>query len=238
MKPTGQVVVVTGAGSGIGRALAIAFTGDGAQVVGCDKDEQGLSATVELCDAGMLAVPTDVTQQKDVVRLVDTAVTQFGRIDVLINNAGIANQGNLVGRPFADWQAVIDVNLNGLARCIHAILPGMLERNAGRIVNVSSREGETPRRTLSAYSASKAGVTVLTKALAREVAKAECDNVLINALIPGGTRTNMNRNDAMQDPEAVYPHTKYIVDLPAGGPSGRIFFRSEDYPMFTTFNSN
>ena len=237
MELAGQVIVITGAGSGIGRALAIGFAGDGARVVGCDLDEQGLSETVELCAADILAVTVDVTRAADVTRLVDAAQAQFGRIDVLINNAGIANQGDLLARPFEDWQAVIDVNLSGVARCIHAVLPEMLERNEGRIVNVCSREGETGRRTLSAYSASKAGVSVLTKALAREVRKADCDNVLVNGVIPGGTRTNMNRNEAMQDPAAVYPHTKYIVALPRGGPNGRIFFHSEDYAMFSAFNS-
>jgi 3-oxoacyl-[acyl-carrier protein] reductase len=236
MSIEGKVIVVTGAGSGIGRALAKGFTADGAKVVGFDPDTDGLNRTNDLCGGQMTVLSGDVRSDDDVRDLVNSALGAHGRIDVLINNAGIANQGNLLDRSFADWQAVIDVNLTGLARCIFHVLPHMQGQGYGRIVNVCSREGETGRRSLSAYSASKGGVAVLTKSLARELVKAGYDDVIVSGLIPGGTRTNMNRNEAMQNPDEVYPHTRFIVEQAHGAPNGRIFFRSEDYPMFTLFN--
>ena len=235
---TGKVIIVTGAGSGIGAALSAGFVADGADVVGFDLDESGLQRTTAMCSKGMCCVTGNVKSDTDLERLTEAAMAIRGRIDVLINNAGIANQGDLIDRPFADWQAVIDVNLTGVARCTHAVLPGMMERRHGRIVNVCSREGEAGRRTLSAYSASKAGIAVLTKSLARELRKAGQDDVLVHGLIPGGTRTKMSSSDSMQPPEAVYPHTRFVVELPRGGPNGRVFFRSEDYEMFTSFNEN
>ena len=235
---SGKVIVITGAGSGIGRALCAGFVADGADVVGFDLDEPGLAETTAICGGRIRCVTGDVTTDADVKRLTDAAMAIGGRIDVLINNAGIANQGDLIDRPFADWKAVIDVNLTGVARCTHAVLSGMLERRHGRVVNVCSREGEAGRRTLSAYSSSKAGVAVLTKSLARELRKIGQDDVLVHGLVPGGTRTKLNTSEAMQPPEVVYPHTRFIVELPRGGPNGRIFFRSEDYEMFTSFNEN
>ncbi|MEM7020822.1 MAG: SDR family oxidoreductase [Pseudomonadota bacterium] len=231
-----KVIVITGAASGIGAALAAGFARDGAHVIGFDPNVEGLTQTANHCSGQMTVIAGDVTNDADIASLVTQVLTQHQRIDVLINNAGIANQGNLIDQPFESWQAVIDVNLTGLARCIYHILPHMIGQGYGRIVNVCSREGETGRRTLSAYSSSKGGVAVLTKSLARELTKTGHDDVLISGLIPGGTRTNMNKNESMQAPEEVYPHTRFIVQQPKGSTNGRVFFRSQDYEMFTAFN--
>jgi NAD(P)-dependent dehydrogenase (short-subunit alcohol dehydrogenase family) len=236
MSAKNKVVLITGAGSGIGRALSIGFAGDGDTVLGFDRDGAGLSNTAGAAAEGFTATAGDVTSDTDVNAWVAAAIDQHGRVDVLINNAGIANQGALTERPFADWQAVIDVNLTALARCTYEVLPHMQLARHGRIVNVCSREGETGRRTLSAYSASKAGVATFTKSLARELEKEGQDDVLVFGLIPGGTLTNMNTNPDMQSPEEVYPHTRYMVERPAGHANGRMFFRSQDYEMFSKFN--
>jgi len=234
----GKIVIVTDAGSGIGRALACGFSHDGASVIGFDTNSAGLQQTADSCEGRFVMVVGDVCEGVDVERLVEDTIEQFGRIDVLINNAGIANQGNLLDLDFADWQAVIDVNLIGLARCMWQVLPQMQKQGSGRIVNVCPREGGTGRRTLSAYSASKGGVAVLTKSIARELAKSSQDDIIVSGLIPGGTKTHMNTNEAMQSPDAVYPHTRYIVKQPKGSPNGRVYFKSADYPMFTLFNQD
>ena len=252
MSAKNKVVLITGAGSGLGRALSIGFAGDGDTVLGFDRDAAGLSNTAGAAAEGFTATAGDVTSDTDVNAWVAAAIDKHGRVDVLINNAGIVNPGALTERPFADWQAVIDVNLTALARCTYEVLPHMQLARHGRIVNVCSREGEIGRPTVSAYSASKAGVATFTKSLARELEKEGQDDVLVFGLIPGPTLTNMTTNfisragaehreraftnQDLQSPEEVYPHTRYMVERPAGHANGRVFFRSQDYEMFSKFN--
>lgn len=130
-----RVVVITGAGSGIGEALAVGFASDGASVVGFGRREASLAAAAEKCPGGMVGVAGDVTSEEDVDRLVATTMDRFGRIDVLINNAGIHGGGKLIDKKFEDWARVIEVNLTGLALCTHRLLPVMMEGGYGRIVN-------------------------------------------------------------------------------------------------------
>jgi len=166
-----------------------------------------------------------------------TANDRFGSVHVLVNNAGIINKGDLLERPFDDWKAVIDVNLTGLVRCVYSALPGMIQQGYGRIINLASRAAEQTFATWSAYSASKAGVISFTKAIAAEVGPPEHPDILINALIPGPTRTDMLQESGLdpamgQDPEVVYPHTRFVVDLPQNGPHGKIFWNSKVYKVY------
>jgi 3-oxoacyl-[acyl-carrier protein] reductase len=159
---------------------------------------------------------------------------------LLVNNAGIASSGPLLARPFRAWAAVIQVNLLGVALCTHRVLPNMLARGSGRIINVVSRAAEFPFAGLSAYSASKAGVISFTRALAVEVGPPKQPDILINALVPGLTNTAMTQRIApalLQEPEAVYPHMRFLVTLPAGGPHGRVFWNSQEYAMYAQFNN-
>jgi 3-oxoacyl-[acyl-carrier protein] reductase len=238
----GKVVLVTGASRGIGRALARGFAADGADVVAFARSEQELHETIASAPERFLAVVGDVTSKADVDKLVATAQHHFGRIDVLINNAGLANKGALLARPFADWADVIRVNLIGLTLCTHRVLPGMLACGYGRVINLASRLAESPLPGTSAYAASKAGVVSLTRALAVEVGPPHHPDILINALIPGETNTAMYRQigldeSGIKEPEAVYPHTRFLVTLPAGGPHGRVFWNSTEYKMYTQFNN-
>jgi 3-oxoacyl-[acyl-carrier protein] reductase len=238
----GKVVLVTGASRGIGRALAVGFAADGASVVAFARSAQELQEMTHGDPEHFLMVVGDVTSEADVDRLVATTYDRFGQIDVLVNNAGIDNKGALLARPFSDWADVIRVNLLGLALCTHRVLPGMIQRGYGRVVNLVSRAAEFPAPTLSAYAASKAGVLSLTQALAAEVGPPTHPDILINALVPGITDTALAREGGytpaqMQAPEAVYPHTRFLVTLPAGGPHGRVFWNSQEYTMYARTNA-
>jgi 3-oxoacyl-[acyl-carrier protein] reductase len=235
MSLNGKVILITGASRGIGRALACGFVADGANVVAFDLQETSHDDPTHC-----LAVVGDVTSEADVDRVVAAAHQRFGPIDVLVNNAGIANAGTLLARPFRAWAAVIQVNLIGVALCTHRVLPDMLARGSGRIINVVSRAAEFPFAGLSAYAASKAGVISFTRALAAEVGPPKQPDILVNALFPGLTNTAMAQGldpSLLQEPEAVYPHTRFLVTLPAGGPHGRVFWNSQEYAMYAQFNN-
>ena len=232
-----SVVLITGAGGGIGRALAMGFGRDGAALALCDRDASALTETANLCGARELHTrAVDVSDDRAVGRFVQETLARFGRIDVLINNAGIADRGPLLATPFAEWARVIAVNLIGVASLTYHVLPGMLANGHGRIINLASREAEYPRPELSAYVASKAGVTSFTRAVALGIDRDRYPDVLVNALVPGPTRSGMNRREGLQEPEAVYPHVRFVAELPSGGPTGRTFWNSKDYPMYTRFN--
>ena len=249
MAVKGKVIVITGAASGIGQGLAIGFDRDDARVVGFDVDEEGLRKTTKACQNEILPVVGDVSSEPDVDNLVTTTMERFGGIDILINNAGISDGGGLMfEEPFEKWRRVIEINLIGVALCTHRILPGMLERGYGRVVNVASRGAQSTAARNSGYASSKAGVVSFTKNIANTIDREKYPDVLVNAIIPGITKTNIwsrafgsgvLEEDFLarfQEPEAVYPHTRFIVDLPPDGPNGRTFFYGEDYPVFSRFN--
>jgi len=163
-----KVAVVTGAGSGIGRAAALAFLRDGYCVVLAGRHEQTLAAVAQLGGAPerMLVVPTDVTHEASVLALFDTAVRHFGRVDVLFNNAGISAPAVLLeDLTLAQWQGVVDVNLTGMFLCLRQAFRVMKAQTpqGGRIINNGSIAATTPRPNSVAYSATKHAVSGLTK---------------------------------------------------------------------------
>jgi len=244
----GKIVVITGAASGIGRALSVGFCRDGARTVGLDVNQEGLAETSQECGGQFLGVAGDTSSEADVDRLVATVMAGFGRIDVLFNNAGISDRGVLHECPFADWSRVIQVNLVGVALCTHRVLPIMLRQGYGRIINVVSRAAESRAAWNTAYAASKAGAVTFTKVLAGALVRDGHGGVLINAMIPGPTRTpiwgealseGFMREEVvsqMQGAEAVYPHARFLAELPEGGPTGRVFWNSQEYPIYQHFN--
>jgi NAD(P)-dependent dehydrogenase (short-subunit alcohol dehydrogenase family) len=188
MRLEGQVAIVTGAGMGIGKAIAGRLAADGAAVVVADVRGHEETAAA-LRDAGRRAigVTTDVTSEADTAAMAARAVREFGRIDVLVNNAGIYS--SLVPKPFeeidpAEWRRVMDVNTLGMFLATRAVVPSMRARNAGRVVNIASGTPFKGVPFLLHYVASKGAVVAITRALAKELGSA---GILVNAVAPGFT---------------------------------------------------
>ena len=217
----GKVAVITGAGSGIGRASAIELGRAGASLVLVGRTTATLEESAgeaQGTGAEVLTVVADVARSDDVHRYVEEAVKAFGTIDVLVNNAGIEGSvGALAEMPEDDFDRIIAVNLRGTFLGMRYVLPIMLERGSGSIINMSSVAGERGLPGTAAYNASKHGVIGLTRSAASEVAHA---GVRVNALCPGFIDTRMLRSLAAQftpDDPAV------ALDMIANGsPTGRL----------------
>jgi 3-oxoacyl-[acyl-carrier protein] reductase len=187
----GRAAVVTGGTRGIGLAIARALAEDGASVVVSGRDAGRLEsavAAIETLGASVLGVAADQSKREDCDRLVDAAKERFGRIDVLVNNAGITRDQLLVRMKDDDWDQVMDTNLRGVFLMTRAVAKSMMRQKSGRIINIASTAGAMGNPGQVNYSAAKAGVIGLTKAAARELAHW---NILVNAVAPGLIETDM-----------------------------------------------
>jgi NAD(P)-dependent dehydrogenase (short-subunit alcohol dehydrogenase family) len=185
----GQVAIVTGASQGIGRAIAVELAKVGADVVACSRRRDALEAVADEVRAHgrrALAVACDVGDAKQVDRAVAETVDAFGRIDLLVNNAGYRIRAPLEDLPREEWDAMVATNLTGVFLFSQAAGRVMIRQRRGKIVNVTSVAGRTGSRGMAAYAAAKAGATVLTQSLAAEWAK---HGILVNAVAPGPTET-------------------------------------------------
>jgi len=186
----GQVALVTGAASGIGAGISVAFASEGADVILVDLAEPSAAASVLAAvrdqQREALYVQADVSDEDSVRAMAQAALARFGRVDILVNNAGIFTQSLLEDMPVADWDRVLAVNLRGTFLCSRVLIGQMLERGSGKIINIASQLGQIGGSEVAHYSASKAGVIGLTKALAREVSHR---GVLVNAIAPGPIET-------------------------------------------------
>ncbi len=225
--PGGLVVAITGAGSGIGHALARGFRADGATVVGCDLPTN-VAAAAEVC---ALALVADVTRPDDLEAWIGAAVERFGRVDVAIANAGISRPGRLEDAVLADVEAVYRVNVFGVLNAFRAVLPVIRAQGYGRLVAVSSRTVEFCPANGVAYASSKAAALAIVRSLAHELSGTD---ILANAMFPGICRTAMNPEHG-QDPALAYPTARLLATLPAGGPSGRTFADAQEYPVYDQF---
>ena len=184
-----SVAIVTGAGSGIGRAIATKLASEGYKVLVNDFRPEAAQAVA--AEIGGVACAGDVSVEADVAAMLAQAEAAFGPVTHLINNAGHVHQGRFTDLTVQDFDRMIAVHLRGTFLCTHAVLPGMLARGAGVIVNIASQLGQIGGIELVHYSAAKAGIIGLTKALAREVS---AQGVRVNAVAPGPINTPLVQN--------------------------------------------
>jgi 3-oxoacyl-[acyl-carrier protein] reductase len=190
---SGRVAIVTGASRGIGRAIALTLAQAGAAIVAGARGEHAQAVTEEIAAAGgrAIAVPVDVTDTAAIEACIGAALAAFGgRIDVLVNNAGITRDQLLLRLKRDDWDAVLATNLTGTFTCTQAVLKTMLKQRYGRIVTISSIVGQAGNAGQTNYAASKAGLIGFSKALALEVASR---NITVNVVAPGLIDTDMTK---------------------------------------------
>ena len=242
----GRAAMVTGGASGMGRAMALAFAGAGADVAigSLLSDRSGTVAEgeiahlpgqgeldaaageIEACGARAMAMGLDVTSTESVEAFFDATIETFGKIDVLANAAGITAEQTIVGHADALWEKVLDVNLNGAYRAIKLCLPGMIERGWGRIVNIASTAASVGAPTSGAYCASKAGVVGLSRCVALEGA---AHGVTCNTISPTWVETGFGKDwmsDIAESQEG-RPGEAYIADVKSANPQGRLVQPSE-----------
>jgi 3-oxoacyl-[acyl-carrier protein] reductase len=231
----GRIAVVTGAARGIGRAIAETLAGRGADLVIADLNfEQAETTAQELAESSgrrTLPVRVNVAESASAKAMVDQAVEHFGRVDILVNNAGVTRDTLLMRMDEADWDFVLNINLKGAFNCSKAVIRPMMKQRYGRIVNISSVSGLIGQAGQANYSASKAGLLGLTKAMAREVASR---GITVNAVAPGLVPTTLTEDL----PEEV---REYILRITPAGRLGKpeeiayavAFFASDEASYIT-----
>ncbi len=222
----GKTVVITGAASGIGRALALGFANDGARVVATDINEAALR---EIASERIATLAVDVGRDDDVRRMIAFAQKNTGRVDVLFNNAGLG--GAKVIEQIEDdmFERYIRVHLFGAFYGTRAALKVMRQQGFGRIVNTLSRHAGQRATGFAAYASAKAGMLALTRVTSAEVAGVD---ILVNGMIPGPTKSGMMTGDNLQAPEAVYPGALWLATLPTGGPNRKVFWNRKEIDLF------
>ena len=233
----GKVAIVTGASRGLGTQMAIALGQAGADLVITGRVEETIKEAAKEIGAetskDVLTVAGDITNADDMARLASTVKERFGRIDVLVNNAGMNNRKPFLEYTPEEWRQIIDTNVNGLFLCTQAIAPTMIAQKSGRIINIGSIMGTIGLPTRVPYAASKGAVHQITKTLAQELAP---HGVTVNTIAPGPFMTEMNK--AVIDQPDVY---QFFLDrIPLGhwaDPSelrGPVVFLASDASSFVT----
>ena len=221
---TGRTALVTGAGSGIGRGIATVLAEQGASVAVSDLNQEWADETAALITGTpTLSIQLDVTDGASVDAAVGAVISQWGSLDIIVNNAGVAAAPSR--QPDDDWDVTYEINVRGVVRCCDSVLPHMRERGYGKIVNIASMAGHGGRRSGGAYAVSKAAVLRYTRGLAAELA---ASNINVNAICPGAVWTRFQQEGARarqqadpsladRDIEDLF-HERYDPVIPMGRP--------------------
>jgi len=211
MNLVNKVAIVTGAGRGIGKAIAIALAREGVNIIAIDVDIQTaekVAKEIKSLDRQALAIQVDVSDSKEVNRMVQSVLKKFKRVDILVNNAAIIKRGSIEDLTEEDWDRVMDVNLKGAFNCAKAVVGTMKKQRYGKIVNISSIAGKIgDLASAPCYGASKAGMTCLAKSLARELASY---NINVNVVAPHAIETDMSKEWSEEKRKSI------IADIPLG----------------------
>ena len=233
MRLKNKTAIITGGGSGIGLACARTFAREGANVAIFGRRQDRLDRAADAIGGQALAVPGDIAKDKDIDRLVEVTIDTFGQIDILVNNAGVFEFGFLHETDDAMWDKALNVNLRSVFRLTKRVLPKMLERKSGSIVNISSIAGLIGLPGTSAYSASKAALDQFSRVIAMEYAK---DGIRSNSVCPGMIETEMTeelRNDKVLAAEILNSYPVGRFGSPQEVANACLFLASDEASFIT-----
>lgn len=225
-----KTVLITGGSRGIGRAMVELFSKNGYQVAFTYKSSETEAKSLAE-SSGALAIHADSAKEPEVLSAVETAVKSFGKIDCLINNAGISAFSLFTDITLEEWNNMLATNLTGAFLYSKAVIPGMVSRKSGRIINITSMWGLVGSSCEVHYSTAKAGLIGMTKALAKELGPS---GITVNAIAPGVIRTDMNKMISSEDMETLREETPLMrIGEPCDVASAALFLASEDASFIT-----
>ena len=227
-----KTILITGASNGLGKAWAEKFNEEGAKVFAMDVEPNGLDV---LKNKGIEIYLGDVSVPQEVKYFVENAFESTGALDVIFNNAGMGFGHRVDNFPDGKFEHHVSVHLFGTIYGMRYALPLMQKQGYGRIVNTISRNAEADQEGTSAYAAAKAAIWSASRVAAKENSDKD---ILINMIIPGPTNTGIWGKDMpnLQEPNATYPTARMLATLDKGGPTGRVYWDLQEYPMFNADN--
>jgi len=238
MRLKNKVAVITGGAQGIGRAIAVGMAREGAKVVVADLQSEkagSVADEVKILGGDALGSEVNVADESSVKRLAEATFAEFGRVDILVNDAGVYLKSSVVDMSEADWDRTLDINLGGNFLCCRAFVPAMREQKSGRIISMASGIGHYGMKQFSHYAASKAAIIGFVKSLARELGP---DGITVNAICPGSANTAMPRGHRSEEEvmqrlrSTPLPHVLEPQDI-----AGPILFLASDAAAYITGQS-
>ncbi len=212
MKLKGKCVIITGGSKGLGRALAQKFAAEGARVAICSRHKNELEAVrKQLPSDGVLAITCDVSNSQECEKFVLTVLKEFGHVDILVNNASrLGSRVNISEYPLSEWDETVQTNVNGPFFITRLVLPSMMERKSGSIINISASVGKAGRAKWGAYAVSKFGIEGFTQVLAEEL---KTYNIAVNSVNPGAMATAMRREAYPEEDQSILRTPDQVTDI-------------------------